>query len=266
MTWSTNGINYVCQEYGDANQCVISSGLIFNYTDTQGQSYTGVTGSSADIVGFIIFGIVQSITMTTPSRPTINDPQSALNNTNGSSVTSADAQLLTQHDENSGDQWCYTAPVTCTNPSGNQGNLVCGNSSYGQDPTHLYKCDNGVWVDQGYDPNCASPPTCSNPSGIEGDIICGNETYGQDPTHRYYCNWGTWLDQGLDPTCTGTGCEGLDETACNAATGCYWYKKWLWEQPACHTEPQDTTREYMIYAGIGVGALGFILLLRRLYG
>ena len=109
MTWTTNGKNYVCQKYGNTAECVVSQavGLTFNYTDVLGESYTGMTGSTAEIVGFVISGLIDTITMTNPSRPLISNPQAAINNANGSAINMADAQSLIQHDENSGDQWCY---------------------------------------------------------------------------------------------------------------------------------------------------------------
>ena len=101
----------------------------------------------------------------------------------------------------------------CTNPTGTSGQIICGQSAYGQDPTHRYKCTGTAWEDQGACPSgyyCSNgtctqnPPTgCSSPTGTSGEIICGNATYGQDPNSRYQCNGTSWTSLG---TC-GTGYE-----------------------------------------------------------
>lgn len=103
-----DGINYICQNFGDINECVVSEGLVFDVIDIHGQPTNGLTGSTADIVAVIALNLIVQITMTTPSRPTITDPQTKLNNANVDTVTLADAQELVNHDENSGDQWCYS--------------------------------------------------------------------------------------------------------------------------------------------------------------
>jgi PKD repeat protein len=105
-----NGLNYLCQKYGGSTQCVVSQGLVVDYTDTKGVSYTGMTAGTADIVGFLILGVVASIHVTTPiGRSTITSPYQALVTANGGVVLDFnDVTLLTQHDEKSGTQWCYT--------------------------------------------------------------------------------------------------------------------------------------------------------------
>lgn len=135
MTWTQNGVDYVCQKYGDINECVVSNGLVFSYTDIQDQTYTGVTGGTADIVGFISFGLVKSITMTNPSRPTITDPQTKLNNANGGVVNPTDAQELTNHDERSADQWCYIVPPPCSSYT-NQVDCEANNCYWYDDACH----------------------------------------------------------------------------------------------------------------------------------
>jgi len=97
----------------------------------------------------------------------------------------------------------------CNNPPGTQGQTQCGDEVYGQDPTHLYECDNGNWIDHGYDSSCdTGPHDCSNPAGSEGSKRCGDSNYGQDPTHMYQCSNGNWTDLGYDSSCdTQTGCS-----------------------------------------------------------
>jgi len=103
-----NGINYICQQYGNATHCIVSEGLVFNFTDDANQTYTGLPGGTTDILGFIMMGAVQSITMTVPSRQTIHNPLQAFLDVNDDlALDSNDVAYLLQHDENSGDQWCY---------------------------------------------------------------------------------------------------------------------------------------------------------------
>jgi len=98
----------------------------------------------------------------------------------------------------------------CINPSGPEGDTRCGDDTLGEDPTHLYRCIDGNWVDQGEDASCM-PPSCTNPDGAEGAIRCGDETFGQDPTHLYQCKEGMWVDNGYDSSCdTTTGCTNPD--------------------------------------------------------
>ncbi len=102
------GINYICEQYGDASYCVVSEGLVFNFTDDANQTYTELPGGTTDILGFIMMGVVESLTMTRPSRQTIHNPlQEFLEANDGLILHSHDVAFLLQHDENSGDQWCY---------------------------------------------------------------------------------------------------------------------------------------------------------------
>jgi PKD repeat protein len=103
------GINYICEHYGSASQCIVSEGLVFNFTDDTNQTYTELPGGTTDILGFIMIGAVTSITMTVPSRLTIVDPLDAFLEVNGGFKLDAnDVAFLLQHDETSADQWCYT--------------------------------------------------------------------------------------------------------------------------------------------------------------
>lgn len=65
----------------------------------------------------------------------------------------------------------------CTNPTGSEGStLNCGISSYGQDPTHKYKCTDKKWADQGVNPDCGSLP-------------CQHLLPGDDPGYGFPTGW-----------------------------------------------------------------------------
>jgi PKD repeat protein len=107
-----DGITYICQHYGDVTYCIVSEGLVFNFTDDANQTYSELPGGTTDILGFIMMGAVQSITMTVPSRQTIVNPlQAFLDVNDGLILNSNDVAYLLQHDETSDDQWCYTPAV-----------------------------------------------------------------------------------------------------------------------------------------------------------
>jgi len=106
-TLTINGINYICQKYGDINECCVSTGIIFDFVDDQGNIETGLEGGTAYIVDFITLGLLSSITITSPARVTITNPKDALDTANGSITSWGDADPLFEHDENSVFQWCY---------------------------------------------------------------------------------------------------------------------------------------------------------------
>lgn len=109
MTLSQNGIDYICQNFGDANLCCVRTGQGWYYT-AGGTNYNE-TGGTAQIVSRLASGLIDSLTMTNPARGTFT--QEELNTANGSSVTLPDAQAVAQHDQ-SPNQWCYGAPPpTC---------------------------------------------------------------------------------------------------------------------------------------------------------
>lgn len=239
MTWTQNGIDYVCQKYGDINECVISGGLVFDVVDIQGQTTTGLTGSTADIVAMITFNLITQITMTTPSRPSISDPFTKLNNANGGSVTPTDAQELTSHDENSGDQWCYAAPIPCEQHTTQQ----------------LCEAAACYW----YNNSChSSPPVCENYTTqaeceAEGCYWYNNSCHSALPSceilqtseecSRYNCYWYNNSCHSSPPPVV---CESYTTQAECEAAGCYWYDS------SCHSTPQPQPPE-IPWAIIGVG-------------
>ena len=104
MTLTQAGIDYICQNFGDENLCCINTGLSWYYT-LGGDDYPE-TGGTAQIVGRLASGIIDSLTMTYPPRETYT--QTELNTANGGTVTIMDAQIIADHDEPHEDQWCYT--------------------------------------------------------------------------------------------------------------------------------------------------------------
>lgn len=102
--WTQNGIDYICQNYGDANYCVYSHGLKFVYLDTDEKNFT-LVGATRDIVWAITQGMLLEVTNSQGVK--ISDPATVLNEANGVTVTPDMAIELELHDENSGNQWCY---------------------------------------------------------------------------------------------------------------------------------------------------------------
>ena len=102
MTLSQNGLNYICENFGDLNLCCVRTGLSWYYT-VGGTDYPE-TGGTAQIVSRLASGLVDSLTMTNP-RGTFT--QAELNTANSSPVTLEDARLIAEHDDTSADQWCY---------------------------------------------------------------------------------------------------------------------------------------------------------------
>ena len=105
MTLSQNGLNYICENFGDVNLCCVRDGLSWYYT-VDGTDYPE-TGGTAQVVARLASGLIESLTMTNPARGTFT--QTELNTANSSPVTLEDAKLVAEHDDTSADQWCYGA-------------------------------------------------------------------------------------------------------------------------------------------------------------
>lgn len=103
-TLTINGINWICQNFGDENLCCVNSGLSWYYT-VEGTNYPE-TGATAQIVSRLASGLITSLTMTNPARGTFTYSQLKVAN-DGNDVTLPDCQTITNHDENSEFQWCY---------------------------------------------------------------------------------------------------------------------------------------------------------------
>lgn len=106
MTLSILGKQYICANFGNTDLCCTKTGLSWYYTI--GTNDYPETGGTAQIVSRLASGLVNSLTMTNPSRGTFT--QAELNTVNGGTVTLQDALEITSHDEPSEDQWCF---ITC---------------------------------------------------------------------------------------------------------------------------------------------------------
>jgi len=108
-----NCIDYICQKFGNINECVVSNGLSWSYLDIEGTTHTE-TGATSSVVSRLIFPqLVVSVTMISPARGTFTYSQLRTAN-GGNDVTLVDCGTLDAHDENSGDQWCYSEPSPCS--------------------------------------------------------------------------------------------------------------------------------------------------------
>lgn len=141
----------------------------------------------------------------------------------------------------------------CTSPTGEEEEEICGYPEYGQDPTHIYKCTGGIWVDQGYDASCAA-------GCVEGTIeILEYCPDGTTVKRERKCENGVWVYYTY--TCPGNGngdeCEiHTTQSACEAA-GCFWYPyPNPLDEPSCHSKEW-----YMSYLPFMIAGAGGLLLL-----
>jgi len=113
MTLTQNGINWICQNLGNVDECCVPNGLVYDYEGVDGTTIIGETGGTAGLVGYMAAGIVNWVKLTTPSRPQITPFQ--MHTANEQTVTLSDAQLVASHDGDptSEDQWCYTEITPC---------------------------------------------------------------------------------------------------------------------------------------------------------
>ena len=125
-----NGINYICQNFGDTNSCCVDHGLSWYYTI--GGTNTNETGATAQIVGRLALGLLDSLTMTNPARGTFTKAE--LDAANGEAVTITDAQGITNHDNPNEDQWCYGA-VPCSSYA-DQGSCIAAGCYWCDNVTH----------------------------------------------------------------------------------------------------------------------------------
>jgi len=252
MALSQNGIDYICQKFGDTNLCCMNSGLSWYYT-VEGTNYPE-TGATAQVVSRLASGLITSLTMTTPARGTFTQTQ--LNNANGSTVTLQDAQAITLHDEPSEDQWCYSAPPICEDIL-TQAECIANNCFWYNGSCHSsITCDQIVDMTGCLVSNCywyngschSTAPTCSD---ISTEIECLN-------ANCYWC----------DGQCQSTPCgivcsDFTDQPTCEAAN-CFWYQKHFWEEPGCHSEEQNMLMDYLPYIIIaGAGGLALIIALSK---
>lgn len=230
MTLTQNGIDYICQNFGSPQKCVVSAGLWWEWEDIDGNTDTETGGTGQVLSRLIIPQLIVKVTMLTPARGEYyySDLRTA---NGGNDVTFNDIDTVMLHDENSGDQWCYSAPPP-----------PC--SSYITQPTcELAGC---YW----YNNACHSDPYIPVCSDYASQSVC-------EANNCYWCNG----------QCQSTPCgivcsDFTDQTSCETA-GCYWYKKFIWEQESCHSQPLDPMEQYLIYGGIGAAGIAVIVLLAR---
>lgn len=97
-----NGIDYICQNFGNDDFCCIDTGLSWSYEI--GGASVNENGGTAQVVSRLVSGLVDSITMIIPNRGVFTKAQ--LDIANGQAVTMDDCQIIARHDEPSEDQWC----------------------------------------------------------------------------------------------------------------------------------------------------------------
>ena len=190
MTLTQNGIDYICQKFGDVNECCINTGVSWFYT--REETDYPENGGTAQIVARLASGLIDSLTMTNPARGTFT--QAELNTANGQSVTITDAQTITNHDEPSEDQWCYSAPTLC--------------SSY-NNQTDCINASCYWWNNSCHD----AAPTCSQ---INNQTDCVNAG----------CYW--WTNNTCNSTPEQTDCASYTNPTTCINAGCYWWNN------SCH--------------------------------
>jgi len=147
------GQQFICANLGDASFCCVKSGLSWDYTEASTGDVYSESGGTAQAVSRLASGIISSLKMTNPSRPSITPDD--LNNANGGTVTLQDAGSITSHDEPTEDQWCFIPCETHTDQN------TCEN---------IYQC---YW----YNGAChTNPPGC-------GELNNTNDC------ERYGCYW-----------------------------------------------------------------------------
>jgi len=216
-----NGIDYICQNFGDDNLCCIDGGLEWYYT--VGGSDTYETGATAQIVARLALGILDSLTMVNPARGSFTTNE--LYTANGAGVTLSDAQEITYHDNPAEDQWCYGG-VTCaqhlTRTECESNNCYWWNSSCHDIAPNCGVIDNLAdcasygcfW----YNNACHSDEQPLQCSGYTIQALCESND----------CYWYNGSCHDLAPSCTE-----LNNSSDCAAYDCYWYDN------SCHSTPQD---------------------------
>jgi hypothetical protein len=287
MAWTTNGINYVCQNYGDTTNCVTSQAITFDYIDWKDIPYTGATGSTSDIVSAIAFNLFKSITLKNPSRPKIDDPLFKVNTANESSVNPEMGSELRQHDENSTDQWCYsgvnyiltasispsgTGSIVLTPPGGSypSGTVVTvrANATTGYAFDHwsgsLTGTTNPTTITMNSNKSITANFTTSNTvtcwgcSGTEsisnqyplGTICSETNTPGYPSPTEQNCGQILCSQHKTKETCI--------------AGGCFWYSDLPFTKEYCHSKKEDPMTKYLIYGGIALVGLAIaVTILKR---
>jgi len=112
MTLTQNGKNYICQNFGSPQGCVVSAGLWWSWEDIDGNTGTEAGCTGACVGTLILSQLITKITMLTPDRGDFF--YSDLRAANGDNdITFNDVDEIILHDENSSDQWCYIPSIVC---------------------------------------------------------------------------------------------------------------------------------------------------------
>jgi len=101
MVLSSEGLDYICLNFG-LNNCCVENGLTWFYTKDE-VPYPE-NGGTAQIVSRLSLGLIDFLTITTPDRGVFT--QAELNAANEQSVTLQDAQEIANHDSPQEIQWC----------------------------------------------------------------------------------------------------------------------------------------------------------------
>ena len=237
-----NGIDYICQNFGNTDFCCINSGLSWYYT-YQGIDYPE-TGATAQIVSRFTLGIIESLTMTSPARGTFT--QADLNAANGAPVTLSDAREITYHDEPSEDQWCYTEgppPPSCSDYT-NQADCISVGCYWWSDGT----CRNTP------EP---PPPVCSDYTNTSECIAAGCYWYNNSCHSEPEAPPG-WI---TCYRCKPVG-DGYTVPESNEFEGETCPEGWFPTQPPCNLPPEKPFPWWIvaipIVAGAGIG-IGYAL-------
>ena len=229
MALTDLGIQYICINFGDSNNCCVKTGLSWYYI--AGGTQYNETGGTAQVVSRLASGLVDSVTMTNPARGTFT--QAELNTANNGVVTIQDCQTITEHDtpDAPGGQWCF---IPC---SSRTDKTTC----------EYYGC---YWYNNACHDN---PPSCT-------------ELNNQTDCAEYGCYWWNNACHPAQPSCpeltTKTECEQWGcywyNGSCHAtlpacpditteseclAYGCFWYRG------QCHSQDQNPICYWMDVKG-----------------
>jgi len=246
MTLTQNGIDYICQNFGDISECCVSSGLQWEWTDIDGNTGVENGGTGAAVGTLILAQLIVKITMLSPPRGDFTYQQLRTAN-DGNDLTFADVDqiLLNDGDPPGENQWCYIPPPPCSSYT-NQTECEAHDcywwnaSCHSQDPLSCADLNNEAdcltYGCEWYDGACHSPVVCKN---ITTQTECeAAKCYWYDGSchseQQYPCDH--WTNQ--------VDCE---------ANNCYWY------DGACHSAPQKKEEiPWLLYAGIATVIVGGI--------
>ncbi|GAH56350.1 unnamed protein product [marine sediment metagenome] len=203
MTLSDLGIQYICENFGDASRCCVKTGLSW-YFITPLDERLDETGGTAMIVSRFASGIAKTLTMVSPNRGTFTPEE--LDAANGSRVFLEDAKEITNHDEPTEVQWCFIPcsdhadQTTCEKYGCHWWNGACHDVAPTCEElnTQVECLDHDcVW----YNNSCHSIVTCA-------DINNQTECEAHD------CHWWNGACHDVAPTCeelnTQTECQSLE--------------------------------------------------------